>query len=163
MPVAIDPKDIVEKVRIKSLDLSSTLAEEKEEERPQDMTDAGSTQVGLAFHALKDSRVNLVGDGLFVVKEVDGLTRRIATLFPKETCSCPSVTTCYHIIACQEIIGHPLTENGKCNVTELRRKDRKSKERPSGGKRPRKDDFKDSNKRICKIWFCILNDTHINV
>lgn len=58
LPVAIDPKDIVEKVQIKSLDLSSTLAEEKEEERPQDMTDAGSTQVGLAFHALKDSRVN---------------------------------------------------------------------------------------------------------
>ena len=118
-----------------------------------DVSTNGSTQVGLAYTALKDSRVNLVGDGSFVVKELDGVTRRIVTLFPKETCSCPSVTTCFHIIACRKIVGCPLNEVGRHNLTELRRNDRKKKERPSGRKRPRKDDFQDNCKRICKKIF----------
>lgn len=91
LPVVITPKDIVEKVRMSSLDISLVM-EEMKEESPQNNINTGNTQVGLAYTALKDSRVNLVGDGSFVVKEADDMTRRIVTLFPKETCSCPSVT-----------------------------------------------------------------------
>ena len=64
-----------------SLDIS--LVMEKMEESPQNNINTGNTQVGLAYTALKDSRVNLVGDGSFVVKEADDITRRIVTFFLK--------------------------------------------------------------------------------
>ena len=64
------------------------------------------------------------------------------TLFPKESCSCPSTTTCYHILAARMSIG--LTElqqpQHQMNLTQLRRNSRKRREKKSGRKHPRPGD-----------------------
>ena len=45
------------------------------------------------------------------------------TLFPKESCTCPSTTTCYHILAAKNSIGIEVkTPSSHWNLTELRRK-----------------------------------------
>ena len=74
--------------------------------------------------------------------EVDGVTPRAVRLFPKETCSCISTITCFHITACRMMVGLPPSLKGKINATELhRRKCRAVNKRPAGRKRPRKEDF----------------------
>ena len=60
------------------------------------------------------------------------------TLFPKETCTCPSTTTCYHILAAKLSIGITVkAAPTRWNLTELRRKARRGVEKRSGRKRPR--------------------------
>ena len=45
------------------------------------------------------------------------------TLFPKESCTCPSTTTCYHILAAKNSIGIEVKiPYSHWNLTELRRK-----------------------------------------
>ena len=39
------------------------------------------------------------------------------------------------------MVGLQPTENSKCSLSELQRKDRKTKERPAGRKAPRRNDF----------------------
>ena len=66
---------------------------------------------------------------------------RVATLFPRETCSCPSTGTCYHIIAAKMSLGVSFAnEPTKRNLTQLRRNTRKRQEKKSGRKRPRPTD-----------------------
>ena len=47
-------------------------------------------------------------------------------LYPKESCSCPSLATCYHILAVQMSIGvEELSEKRIYNLTQLRKNTRK--------------------------------------
>ena len=63
------------------------------------------------------------------------------TLFPKESCTCPSTTTCYHILAAKYSIGIEVkTPSSHWNLTELRRKARSGVGKKSGRKRPRPGD-----------------------
>ena len=65
----------------------------------------------------------------------------VVTLFPKETCSCPSTTQCYHILAAKMSIGQH-SEDGKrqINLSQLRKNSRPRSQKRSGRKRPRPGD-----------------------
>ena len=95
----------------------------------------------MAHAALANQRVKLVENGSWMVTENDQLSGCAVCLFPKETCSCASTRTCRHIMACEIILGLPIEVSGKNNLSEMRSKDRRKKERPAGKKRPPKCDF----------------------
>ena len=64
------------------------------------------------------------------------------TLFPKETCSCPSTTHCYHILAAKMSIGQTADAQVKVlNLTQLRRNARSRTDKKSGRKRPHPGDY----------------------
>ena len=134
----IDPKDIIDQVHIDTHVKASVVS--KSTVHQQDS--CGSSQVGLAHAAIKDDRVKLVGNGAFVVTETDGSTLRAVKIFPRETCTCSSTKTCYHISACKLVVGLTPSLDGKPSLSDLRRKERIKMERPSGR---RKHDFQDVN------------------
>ena len=63
-------------------------------------------------------------------------------LFPAASCTCPSTSQCYHIIAARMFLGmeDAITPPTKINLTQLRRNTRKRKEKKSGRKFPRVGD-----------------------
>lgn len=127
LPVAISPKKIVQKVRVVSSKIPSLFGKKKQ-------SNDGNTQNGLAYAALNDSCVKQVDKSVWVVMEVDGVTPRIVTMSPKETCSCRALSTCFHIVACRTLAGVPSSGATKVNLTELRRNDRKMSEKLQAGK-----------------------------
>ena len=66
----------------------------------------------------------------------------VVTLFPRETCSCQSTTTCYHILAAKMSVGVDQQQQSKhrVNLTQLRRNARSRREKKSGRKCPRPGD-----------------------
>ena len=67
--------------------------------------------------------------------------KRIVTIYPKETCSCPSTGECYHILAAKISLGMaPKQEKVECNLTTLRKNGRPKREKRCGRKRPRPND-----------------------
>ena len=79
--------------------------------------------------------------GVFTVDGTSGNPHAVR-LFPKETCTCPSTSQCYHILAVRMSVGlcdsihHP-----KINLTKLRRNTRSRREKKSGRKAPRPHDY----------------------
>ena len=63
-------------------------------------------------------------------------------LFPRESCSCLSSRTCYHILAIKVSIGTETNLMKHCtvNLTMLRKRTQTRKDKTSGQKRPRKMD-----------------------
>lgn len=62
----------------------------------------------------------------------------VVKLHPKESCSCPSSSTCYHILAVKISIGVDVqTKKVKVNLSQLRRNTRSRREKKSGRKAPR--------------------------
>ena len=62
--------------------------------------------------------------GVFLVKGTTG-TARVVTVFPTETCSCPSKCDCYHILAVKMSIGIPaVNERRITNLSQLRKNTR---------------------------------------
>ena len=55
----------------------------------------------------------------------------VVMLFPKETCSCPLSTMCYHILAVKMCIGQadPQQSQYHINLTELRKSARSRREK----------------------------------
>ena len=103
---------------------------------------SANSDVMMAHVALANERVKLVENGSWMVTDNDRLSASAVRLFPKESCSCSSTRTCYHIMAYRIMLGLPIEVSEKTNnMSEMRRKDRQKKERPPGKKRPRKCDF----------------------
>ncbi len=75
------------------------------------------------------------------VKGLSGITR-VVTLFPKQTCNCPS-TEIDHIAAAKLCVDMPMFASQKKNfsLSQLRRNNRSRKEKKSGRKRPRPNDI----------------------
>ena len=148
LPKAIDPKEIVAKAGDRILpsyeeaspcsfrdDTTASVSSDK-------ATCKLNSQLALAREAVHDKRVGLTEMGCWIVRGADNETPYAVRLFPKETCSCPSVKKCYHIIACKLMIGQDISDHTKPNMTLLTQRVRqKNKERPSGRKPPRKRDF----------------------
>ena len=148
LPKAIDPKEIVAKARDRILpsyeeaspcsfrdDTTASVSSDK-------ATCKLNSQLALAREAVHDKRVGLTEMRCWIVRGADNETPYAVRLFPKETCSCPSVKKCYHIIACKLMIGQDISDHTKPNMTLLTQRVRqKNKERPSGRKPPRKRDF----------------------
>ena len=78
----------------------------------------------------------------FTVKGTGGNVHAVR-LFPKASCTCPaSGSSCYHILAARISIGMgDMKSRHKVNYTLLRRNARSKKDKTSGRKRPRIDDY----------------------
>ena len=88
---------------------------------------------------------------VFNVKGSLGVTR-VVTVFPRESCSCPSTSDCYHIAAVKISLGVQLAEKPTTrNLTQLRRNTRSKKDKRSGRKRPRANDVEDEG-----MYFTLL-------
>lgn len=74
--------------------------------------------------------------GTFTVIGTGGKPHAVK-LFPVETCSCPSTSTCYHIIGVKMSLGIPFEQQTKVNLTQLRKNTRCKSRKKSGRKRPR--------------------------
>ena len=76
----------------------------------------------------------------------------VVRLFPRESCSCPSSGTCYHILAVKISIGSEtnLMKHRTVNLNMLRKRTRARKDKTSGRKRPRKTDTDDNPAKRCK-------------
>jgi len=61
----------------------------------------GYTELALVNETIRDKRVVLSEKGCWIVRREDDETPYTVRLFPKETCSCPAVKMCYHIMACK--------------------------------------------------------------
>ena len=61
----------------------------------------------------------------------------VVRTFPTETCSCPSSSQCYHIIAVKISLGIPVQKRKKVNLTQLRWNARSKNQKKAGRKRPR--------------------------
>ena len=156
MPKACDPKEIVSKAKGELLStsiskddkpISSTIAN-----KAAACTSANS-QLGLAQNAVDKKWVTLADAGCWLVKGTDGRTPYAVTLFPKETCSCAAVKSCYHTMACKIMLGQNVQDFTSPNMTLLHQSNRrKHKERPSGRKAPRKNDFHRGNIKGLQVY-----------
>lgn len=106
-----------DKDHAEDLPINVTVIDEKKQQ--------STTQKSLAIAAVKDKRVFHVPEaGSFVVKGSDGDNYSVS-LFP-EKCQCPSVGSCYHIMAVKMSIGEEnIEENRIYNLAQLRRNNRK--------------------------------------
>jgi len=167
LPKGIYPKEIVAKAREGILLPCNADDPGSDEPSSPKLSKASSTiqgncQLALAREAIHDKRVMLTDKGCWMVRAADNETPYAVRLFPKESCSCPSVRMCYHIMACKLMIGQEIGDIGKANLTQLNQKIRqKNKEKPSGRKPPRKKDFESiivSNSKfrqiVCQKFRC---------
>ena len=80
--------------------------------------------------------------GVFTVEGTGG-NAHCVRIFPKESCSCPSSSTCYHILAVKISIGLEVTNSKpkRINFSVLRIKNRSKKDKTSGQKKPNIADY----------------------
>ena len=101
---------------------------------------------GLAHNAVEKKWVSIAYPGCWVVRGTDGVPYTV-TLYPKQTCSC-SHSSCYHVMACKIMVGEEFEGTKKANAALLHQSNRrKTKEKPSGRKQPRKKDFDNDTTR----------------
>ncbi len=144
LPTA-SPRDIVDSIRNRELpeikegthEESTTSSNTSSDVPTRDQSaHARACQVVRNNHISFDPKLHV-----FNVKGTTGVTR-VVTLFPRETCSCPSTGDCYHILACKYSLGiQPTSKRGAPpNLSQLRRNTRSKKDKKSGRKRPRPND-----------------------
>ena len=116
--------------------------EQKTENQTLTHSHSVSVQVTKARQALADNMIqHNIQLGCFTVKAREG-TPQAVQLFPKETCTCPSTSTCYHILACRMSLGMKVEDNQRTvNLTRLRSNARKRPEKKCGRKRLRPGDI----------------------
>ena len=77
--------------------------------------------------------------GVFVIQ--GSQEPRLVKLYPREPCSCPAMSSCYHIIAAKMAVGMPVSQRPRTlNLAQLRHNKRKRTDKTSGRKRPRLND-----------------------
>ena len=89
--------------------------------------------------------------GAWIAIEPDGINYHAVRLLPKETSSCQSPKTCYHTDALRIMVGLQPAENGRSSLSELQRKDRKTKERSAGRKIPHRNDFNQPKEHVTTV------------
>ena len=100
-----------------------------------------TSQHALAEYVLDNNLITLVPtQGAFIVQDRSG--KYCVTLFPKESCQCPSTTTCFHILAAKMSIGQePIEKRPIVNLRLLTKKKRKRVDKKSGKKQPKPNDY----------------------
>ena len=95
-----------------------------------------SSQNSRANLVLTENRISFDAKlGVFIVKNTEGKHHAV-TIFPKQTCTCPSTGECYHIISARMSLGmQPKQTETVVNLSQLRRNTRSRKEKKSGRKR----------------------------
>ena len=100
------------------------------------------TQNERAKRVVEEHKISLDSNlKTFTVMETD--RPHVVTLFPKESCSCPSTSTCYHILAAKLSIGETSDDvtKKKLNLTRLRKNAHSRSDKTSGRKIPRRGDY----------------------
>jgi len=145
LPTA-SPGEIVENIRNKPLkdittthnvNCSNTCSKSSSEPPSRDLSaHARACQVVSSNNISFDPKLHV-----FNVKGTSGVTH-VITLYPRESCSCPSTGECYHILATKYSIGMPPSSRQKTrsNLSQLRRNTRNKSDKKSGRKRPRPND-----------------------
>lgn len=102
----------------------------------QSTTRLPSSQNSRANLVLTEDRISFDSKlGVFIVQNSEGHHHAVK-LFPKQTCTCPSTSECYHIIAAKMSLGmQPKQTKSVVNLSQLRRNTRSRKEKKSGRKR----------------------------
>ncbi len=87
----------------------------------------------MSRYLIQNNMINFnQGLGVFTVVGTTGTPHAI-TLFPKESCTCPSTNRCYHVLAVRMSIGlEDINSRRKVNLTQLRRNVRSRREKKSG-------------------------------
>ena len=104
-----------------------------------------TSQVYLARTVIKEQRIsNVPAQQSFLVSSSTNSQMKYAVkLFPNETCSCPSSSSCHHILAARIAVGindSPKSNKTKINLSKLTKKNKKNQDKKSGKKNPRKGD-----------------------
>ena len=129
------PEDIVQKVKGKHRDAPETSSSEAQQ---SNMLNKQLSQRERARCLIQDKRISY-DSGLHTFTVLD--KPQAVKLFPNPTCTCPSTSQCYHILAAKMYLGMEDTvKRTKFNLTQLRRNGRKRKEKKSGRKFPRVGD-----------------------
>ena len=87
----------------------------------------GDSQLALANEAILDKRVTLTDKGCWIVRGADDETLYAVRLFPKESCSCPAVKMCYHIVACKLMIRQDVNNDANPMMVLLSQKVRQKR------------------------------------
>lgn len=139
------PNEIIRNIRYRKESEEKEIIQE-ESARPNDAGDdvptrslsahARACQVVTNNHISFDPKLHV-----FNVKGTSGVTR-VVTLYPQETCSCPSTSECYHILATKYSIGIQPTPKQRpgFNLSQLRRNTRSRRDKKCGRKRPCQND-----------------------
>ena len=133
------PEEVVEKIKKGE----STRIEEEQikKEPPDDPPSRTSSVQARAQQLLASNQISFDPKlHVFNVKGTSGVTR-VVTIFPKESCSCPSTSSCYHILAVKLSLGAHSEKPSTRNLTRLRSNTRSKKDKKSGRKRPRAKDL----------------------
>ena len=142
------PEDIVARVRSQELHESQemtscmeTLEEPSVFSSADNSRDNSASQLARAKLVIAENRLSHDPKlGVFVVKNIEGKSNAV-TLFPKQSCTCPSTGECYHILAAKLSLGLPCKpESTTINLSQLRRNTRCRKEKKAGRKRPHPTD-----------------------
>ena len=142
------PKDIVQRLKGKVLFENSTVtpvmtASMATVQETEEKVNACSTKGTAQYRAkmcIEGGCVSFDAKlSVFLVKGTSGVAR-VVTVFPSETCSCPSKHDCYHILAVKMSIGIPPVQKRSINLSQLRKNTRSTGDKRSGRKRPRRND-----------------------
>lgn len=125
---AYSPEDIVDRIKgklVKSLALDRTPTTSVPNPPPRNIS-----QQERARAVIEQNRIS-VDTKLHTFTVLGSAQPHVVTLFPKETCSCPSSTTCYHILAAKMCIGQadPQQSQHRINLTQLRKNARSRREK----------------------------------
>ena len=104
------------------------------------LTSHSLSQTQRAKRVIEDNKISF--DSKLHTFTIMGSTcPHVVTLHPKETCSCPSTTECYHIMAAKMAIGKQENVTRKTlSLTQLRKNSRPKNSKKCGRKRPRPGD-----------------------
>ena len=118
----------------------TVIADKQPEERHVSVKNL--SQKVLAETVVRENRICHVSKmGAFMVQGSKGIKYAV-TLFPKETCLCPSTGECYHILAAKLSVGMPSSTQPKTiNLSQLKRNSRKRSDKRGGRKKPRTNDI----------------------
>ena len=147
------PEEIVKHIR-ESTHVVETPKEEESREEPQPPARNLSAEARAQLVLKSGDRISFDPKlHVFNVKGTSGVTQ-VVTLHPRETCSCPSTGSCYHILAAKMSLGiQVMTKTSRMNLTQLRKNTRSRKDKKSG-KRPRPKDVDQGS------IMCIHTRTH---
>ena len=140
---ALSPEEIVDKIKGRLAESAWFISFESSQpsNSASKLPSKNLTQLERARLVIEQNRI-AADTKLHTVTVLGSARPHVVTIFPKETCSCPSTTTCYHILAAKMSIR--LTEEHQprrqINLTQLR-KVQKTEGRKSGRKQPRPGDY----------------------
>ena len=140
----LSPEDIVDRIKGKLADSMQSVPDPSET-NPSTVSASKSaprelSQLERARQIIEQNRLS-VDTKLHTFTVLGSERPHVVTLFPKQTCSCPSTSTCYHILAAQMSIGLEKQQpQHTMSHTQLRKNARSRSEKKSGRKQPRPGD-----------------------